>query len=189
LGKKKIEVTAEQIFDVNPYAKLQLFDKGLTKSNLNSFFERDFSPNLIFEVIDNFEMKILIRLKARERGIPVIMMANLGDGVLIDIERFDLDKKLQLFNGVLGDFPEEILAKPHEDVNKYAVQIVGKENIPQRAMESVTEIGKSLVGRPQLSSTVTIASGLATFLARKVALKESRWSGRKMLRIEDFFSA
>ncbi len=130
-------------------------------------------------------MKILLRLKARKLGIPVIMMANLGDGILIDIERFDLDKKTPIFNGVIGDLPEKILDNPDEDVNKYAVQIVGKENIPDRAIESVMEIGKTLIGRPQLSSTVTIAGGLATYLTRKIALKELNWGGRKMIKFDE----
>lgn len=187
LDRKKIDITAEQIYEINPYANLQLYDDGLTKENLSDFLEKDFTPNLIFEIIDNFEMKILLRLKARDLGIPVIMMANLGDGVLVDIERFDLNKKLPLFNGVLGDLPEKILDNPKEDVNKYAVQIVGRENIPERAIESVTEIGKTLVGRPQLSSTVTISGGLAAYLTRRIALKQLDWSGRKMIKFDEVF--
>jgi molybdopterin/thiamine biosynthesis adenylyltransferase len=188
LHEKKLDLTATQIYEINPYANLQLYENGLTKDNLESFLKKDFTPNLIFEIIDNFEMKILLRLKAREMGIPVIMMANLGDGILIDIERFDLNKKTPLFNGVIGDLPEKILDNPDEDVNKYAVQIVGKENIPERAMESVIEIGKTLVGRPQLSSTVTVAGGIATYLARKIALKQLNWGERRMIKFDEIFN-
>lgn len=186
VGLPKVDIASEQIYEINPYIKLELFPKGLTKDNLEKFFQ-DPIPQIIFEIIDDFEIKILIRQKARKLGIPVIMPANLGDSVLIDIERFDLDKSLPLFNGAIGDLPEKILENPLEDRNKYAVQIVGLENIPKRAIESVKEIGKTLVGRPQLSSTVTISSGILSYLAKSIVLGENISSGRYRIAFEDFF--
>lgn len=132
-------------------------------------------------------MKIRIRLEARKNKTPVVMLTSLGDNLLIDIERYDLEPNLPLFNGLIGKTPEEILSKPVrlEDKNRYAVQIVGKENVPQRAMESLKEIGKTLVGRPQLLSTITVGSGVAAYLAREIALGNNVQSGRKLI---SFFS-
>ena len=170
IGTPKIHIAAQQIYEINPYSKLHLFSEGLTKNVLKQFLTKNPKPRIIFEIIDDFEIKIHLRFMARSLRIPVVMLANLGDSVLIDIERYDLDKTLPLFHGVLGKLPEEILDNPNEDKNKYAVAIVGKENVPKRALESVREIGKTLVGRPQLASTITIGSGLASYLVRHLLL-------------------
>lgn len=189
VGKSKLQMTAEQIYEINPYAEFLLFEDGVTASTLSEFVTGDPIPRLIFEAIDDFEMKIRLRFKAREVGIPVIMLTNLGDSILIDVERYDLDRTTPLFNGLIGNVPEEIIAKPitEQDKQKYAVSIVGIENVPKRALESLSEINKTLVGRPQLMSTVTVAGGVAAYLARCIALHESVPSGRRLVKFEEVF--
>ena len=187
IGMKKIEIAMQKIYEINPYAEIHPFDKGLTKEYLSEFVHSNPKPRVIFEIIDDFEMKVLVRMEARKAGIPVITFANLGDSLLADVDRYDLDKNLPFFNGLLGDFPEEILDKPDEDKNKYAVKMVGIENVPPRAMESVKEIGKSLVGRPQLSSTVAMSAALGVFVTRKIILDENLPSGRSKVTFENFF--
>lgn len=187
VGVLKTEVTAQQVYDINPYAMLTVFSHGLTKDNLPSFLIENPVPRLIFEAIDDFEMKIRLRLAAREEMIPIVMLTNLGDRVLIDIERYDLDRTTPLFNGLIGKTAEEILSKPitEADKQRYAVQIVGKENVPKRALESLPEINKTLVGRPQLMSTVTIAGGIGVYLARRIALGEPVPSGRNIVKFAE----
>lgn len=186
IGLPKTDLIAQQIYEINPYANLKLYPKGLTKGNLDDFVNGNPKPKLIFEIIDDFEMKIRLRLKAKSKGIAVVMLTNLGDSILVDIERYDLDRKLSLFNGLLGKIPEEILGKPisESDKIKYAVEIVGKKNIPQKALQSLSEINKTLVGRPQLSSTVIAASGIASFLTRRLALGQSLPSGRQLISLD-----
>lgn len=188
VGTKKIDIVCRQVYEINPYANLYCFSEGLTKDNIKDFIYTDPKPKVIFEIIDDFQMKILLRLEARKAGIPVVMMANLGDNILIDIERYDLEPDLPLLNGLLGDLPEKILENPNEDRNKYAVQIVGIENVPTKALESVREIGKTLVGRPQLSSTVTIGGGLGVYLVRMVAMNRNLKSGRYKVKFDNLFS-
>lgn len=188
VGLKKLDIATQQIHEIDPYAKIFSYPEGLTKQNLKDFVNKNPKPKIIFEIIDDFEMKILLRIEARKMGIPVIMMANLGDSILIDVERYDQDKSLPLFNGIIGNLPEEILKNPSEDRNKYAISIVGRENIPQRALESVMEIGKTLVGRPQLSSTVTIGGGLASYLVRSIMLGRGLKSGRYKVVFDNLFN-
>ena len=189
IGEPKIKIISQQIYEVNPYAHLITFPKGLNKDSLGDFIENDPKPDLIFEEVDDFEIKIRIRIVAREAGIPVIMLTNLGDRLLIDIERYDLDRKIRIFNGLDGGIADQILSKPisEEDKKRYALQIVGLDNIPGRVVESVKEVGKTLAGRPQLMSTVSIGSGVAALLARKFALNEDLPSGRRLIKFDDIF--
>ncbi|TSC78751.1 MAG: UBA/THIF-type NAD/FAD binding protein [Parcubacteria group bacterium Gr01-1014_33] len=170
---KKIDLTARQIYEIDPFAEIITFEEGLSKDLLTSFLTHEPKPKVIFEIIDGFEMKIHLRALAREAGIPVIMITNLGDRVLIDVERYDLNRNLEFFNGRAGRLPYEMLAHPDittAEKHKYAVDLAGTSHIPPRALESVAEIGKTLVGRPQLASTVMTATGFSVYLAKKILL-------------------
>jgi pimeloyl-ACP methyl ester carboxylesterase len=188
IGKPKLSIVSEQLYEINPYINLIPYPKGLTKANVREFVWNNPTPNVIFEIIDDFELKILLRLEARQAGIPVISLANLGDSILFDVERFDLNPKLTLFNGVLGNLPETILNNPNADKHAYAVAMVGRDNVPPRALSSVAQIGKTLVGRPQLGSTVTVSSGLGAFLARKILLNAPLPSGRFKTSFDDIIA-
>jgi hypothetical protein len=190
LENKKIDITSQQIYEADPYMSLTLFDKGLNRESIESFVTGNPKPDLILEAIDDFEMKVRIRLVAKEAKVPVVMLTNLGDSMLIDIERYDTDEDLPIFNGLIGDDADEILSKPmtESDKQRYAISIVGKENVPPRAIASVMEINKTLVGRPQLMSTVTIGSGLAGFVTRKILLGDLAKSGRTKVSFEDFLN-
>lgn len=189
IGRPKIEITSQQIYEINPYADLRAFPDGVSNANLIEFVSGNPKPDLIFEAIDDFEIKIRVRMAAREAKIPIIMLTNLGDRMLIDVERYDENPKLEIFNGLIGKTAEEILSKPvaEADKQKYAVQIVGMENIPPRVLESVKQVGRTLAGRPQLMSTVTIGGGIAAMLARKVALNEGVSSGRRLVKFDEVF--
>ncbi len=187
IGKRKIDITAQQIYEINPYAKLELYDKGLKKEQLDKFLGGK-KPDVIFEAIDDFEMKIRVRIAAKKAKVPVVMLTNLGDSLLIDIERYDTEKNVKIFNGLIGDIGEQILKKPitEEDKKKYAIGIVGRKNIPERVFKSVLEVNRTLVGRPQLMSTVTVGGGIAAMIARKIILGEKIKSGRTRIVFDDY---
>ena len=60
-------------------------------------------------------MKMKLRFEARKKKIPLIMLTNLQDSVLIDIERYDQEDNLPIFNGRIGDLEEKILSS---DISK-----------------------------------------------------------------------
>lgn len=188
VNKPKIDIITEQLFNINPYLNIQAFEKGVKDENIDDFFTKDFQPKIIIELIDDFKMKVKLRIQARRRGIPLLMFTNLGDNILVDVERYDLNPKLELFNGLVGTTAEEILDKPISEEQKkdFAVKLVGRDHVPVRAIETLEEINKTLVGRPQLYSTVTAMSGIAAYLIRKIGLGEKVESGRKFIKLESF---
>src|SRR3989344_763684 len=193
VGMPKVRVVAQQLYEVNPYMNPVFFTDGLTKENLAQFVLEDPRPRLIFEIMDSFEMKIHLRTLARLHGIPVIMVTNLGDRLLMDVERYDLDPGIEFFNGRAGKVPYDILNKPDiapADKHRYAVLLAGgAKHIPRRALDSVAAIGKRLVGRPQLGSTVTISGGVGGYLSRKIALKENLRSESWLVDLDTIFGA
>jgi len=190
IGDPKIDIVQRQILEINPYVKISLFAEGLNTKNIKDFVTGNPKPKLIFEIIDDFKMKILIRKEAKKEKISVVMLTSLGDSVLVDIERYDTEPKTELFNGKVSEkILEKILNNKISEKEKhgYAMDIVGIENIPAKVKNSIEKIGDTFVGRPQLMSTVTVASGLAILIARKIALGEKIPSGRKLVELGEFF--
>lgn len=190
IGKRKIDITAEQVFEVDPYMDIVPFDKGLDKKVLDDFVSSDPKPRVIFEIIDSFEMKVHLRSLAREHKIPVIMVTNLGDRVLLDVERYDIEKDVEYFNGRAGRVPTDMLERPDittEDKHRYAVELAGVKHIPERALDSVKEIGKTLVGRPQLASSVTVAAGFCAYLTKKIILDPDFAGGSWLINFDGIF--
>ncbi len=189
IGDPKIDIVERQIFEINPYAKINSFSKGLNKKNLKNFLAGNPKLKLVFELIDDFEMKILLRKESRKHKVPVIMLTSLGDSVLIDVERYDTEPETKLFNGKVSErVLDKILAGSLSEKEKHqcAIDIVDGKNLPSKVKNSIKQIGKALAGRPQLMSTVTVASGMAVLLARKIALGEKLKSGRKLVKFNNF---
>lgn len=180
IGKPKITAAAEQIYEIDPYAQLKLYPHGIKQHDLEKF-KIDEAPQIIFDEIDDFEMKVRLRLFAREHSLPLIMLTSLGDNILIDIERYDSDKNQKPFQGIV---PESVLQKiltgevSEYDKIKYAVQLVGENYIPTRALGSLLEIRKTLVGRPQLASTIAMDGGIATLLVKMLFLDQPLSGGQ-----------
>lgn len=189
VGKNKITLAAQHIYELDPFLNVHQYAEGINSQNITGFFE-DPPLNIVVDEIDDFKMKVQLRMYAKKRRIPVIMFTSLGDNILVDIERYDTDAELQPFHGLLGNTPEEILQKDTittEDIRKFSVQLVGKEYIPTRALESVAEMGKSIVGRPQLYSTIAVDGGLAAYVIRQIILNNEPVSGRYFVNFAELF--
>jgi len=187
VGEPKTAITARDIYEINPYAQVETFEDGLTEENLDSFINGENKLNVVFDVVDNFAMKVRIRLAAKKAKIPVIMLTSLEDSVLVDVERYDLDPDAEIFHGLLGDITDDLLNKEMTEADKarYAMAIVGPEHISYRNLLSLSEVGKTLVSRPHLYGTVSIVCGLAAFITKRIALGEDMPSMRKHVRFSD----
>lgn len=181
VNEPKTSVTAREIYEINPYADVHVFGDGLNEKNLDDFINGDSALNIVFDVVDDFAMKVRLRLAAREAHIPVIMLTSLEDSILIDVERFDLDPSAELFHGLLGGITDKLLAgnMSEQDKARYAMAIVGPEHVSYRNLLSLSEVGTKLVSRPHLYGTVSIVCGLAAFIAKRIALGEDMPSMRK----------
>ena len=188
VGMSKLEIAVRRALEIDPYLEFVKYADGLTNENCEDFVSK--KPDVIFEAIDSLKIKIILRQKARECKIPIVMFTNLGDSVMVDIERYDLDKSTQLFNGRVGKDVIDIILKDEntkENVNKYVLGLVGVENIPLKALKSVKLIGKELVGRPQLASTVGVSGNLAAYVARRIILGKDVESGRYLFLFSQVF--
>lgn len=185
VGESKLSLISQTVWQINPFTQIFGFPNGVHDDSIESFLGTP-KPDILFDEIDDFYMKVRLRIEAKKRKIPLLMFTNLGDNVLVDIERYDTTPTQLPFHGLVGEgLLDSILeSRGHISIElqkKCAVQLVGIENIPERARNSVPLIGKELVGRPQLFSTLSIAAGLCGQVARNILLGRLQPSCRKLI--------
>lgn len=79
IGKKKLDVIAGRIRDINPKANIRFFADGVNRSNLNEFLEK---ADVYLDGLDFFVLKerLWVFNRLRELGIPGITVAPIGMG-------------------------------------------------------------------------------------------------------------
>ncbi|MFA6414664.1 MAG: ThiF family adenylyltransferase [Candidatus Paceibacterota bacterium] len=185
LGRKKTDLVREYIYQLNPYAEIETFASGVTAETMGAFLQ---GVDVLVEETDNLEIKIGLRLAARERGIPVVMATDNGDGVIVEVERFDLDRSTQLFNGALGDITlEEFKTFPPADLPKLATKVAGADLVVPRMLLSLKEVGHTLYSWPQLGDAATLSGIAIAYCLRKIALRESLGDGKMEINMDAIF--
>lgn len=195
LTQPKACMTAQQIYELDPYADLALYPKGLTEDNITEFFDGpparrsrgEGGPvlDVVIDEIDDLGMKIRIRQEAKKRRIPVVMATDNGDSGLLDVERYDLDPTLQPFHGRAGaDVAERVLGKklPLPEVGRIiGEQLVGWDIVESRMMASLLEIGKTIPTWPQLGGAALLNGVAVAVAVRKILTGQPLTSGRAIL--------
>ncbi len=185
LGLPKIEITARQIYALNPYAKIDLFPDGLTEKNIARFFVGPPKLDVVIDEIDNLAMKHLIRQYAKKHRIPVLMATDNGDNGLVDIERYDKNPKTRFFHGRMGGSTYEQLAKLDKfAAGKKIADYVGIENVSPRMLDSLKEIGKTMVSWPQLGGAALLNGSAVAYCARKILTNQPLPLNRMFVSLE-----
>ncbi len=185
VGLSKTIAVARQIYEINPYAVVEIFPEGLQEKNMSNFLS---GLDLLVEEMDNPYFKLKVREMAKPKGIPIIMAADNGDGIIVDVERYDLNKKLPILHGITGKMTAEHLKHVEpEDLPGVMARIAGAHLSTERMLESVMEVGKSIYSWPQLGNAATMCGSVLTFLAREIINGAKIPSGRTNFTVEEAF--
>ena len=164
LGLPKWVAICRGIAEVDPYFEVEVYSAGLTVENASEFFEE---LDLVCDACDQVAAKALIRSYARHNAIAVLMETS--DRGMLDIERYD-----QGVEGYLhGRISEEMLGDMLEAKDwtpEFFNAFIDVSQASQRGIQSLEEVGKTLVGWPQLYSDVAAGGAHATQAARKILL-------------------
>ena len=186
LGILKTEMTARQIYEINPYAKVELFSEGITKDNIDSFFEGPPKLDIVIDEIDNLAVKYLIREKAKKHKLAVVMAADNGDNGVLDIERYDEDPNLEFFHGRIGNVTYETLtALDKFGIGKTITMHIGPENVTQRMQASLLEMGKTIVSWPQLGGAALLNGSAVAYAVRKILNGEPLEGNRAIISLDE----
>jgi molybdopterin/thiamine biosynthesis adenylyltransferase len=185
VGEDKATVISNKIYEMNPYSTVACYG-AVTSSNIAGIFDKPWPLKLVVDEIDDIEMKVRIRAEAKKRHIPVVMATEIGDTIILDVERFDLEPSRPLFHGKLPGI-EDLLDRKIADYRewtKHAVSIIDPSNMSLKMQESVLKIGTTIVTHPQLGSTVMMTGGMIAFAAKSIALGNPLKSGRYVISLE-----
>ena len=186
LGLKKVEMTARQIYALNPYATVEIFPDGLTKDNLEKFFAGPPKLDIVIDELDTMGIKLLIREKAKKYNIAVAMGADNGDNIIVDIERYDLNPETKHFHDRLGAVTyEELSGLDKFGIGKTITKFLGPENITERMQQSLLEMGKTIVSWPQLGGAALLNGVAVAYCVRKILNKEQLESNRAIISLDE----
>lgn len=188
VGTKKAVLVARQIFEMNPYADILIYSDGLTEDNLDAVLD---GVDVVVEEMDNPFFKIRVREAAREKGIPVVMGTDNGDGIIADVERFDIESSRPILHGKLGTLTSSVFKNmAPRDLPKVAARIAGADLAVPRMLESVTQVGESLYSWPQLGTAANLCGSVVAYLARRIVLKDADiHSGRYSVSLDGIFES
>jgi molybdopterin/thiamine biosynthesis adenylyltransferase len=177
LGLSKVVIAAREIAEIDPYLKVKVYGAGIHKDNIDDFFTKDGTLDLVVEVCDGLDIKIESRFKARALGIPVVMDTN--DRGMLDVERFDLEPGRPILHGLAQDLdPDNIKSLTNEEKIPHILKMIGVESLSTRMKASMMEVEQSINTWPQLASSVVLGGALTTDVSRRIFLDQYRDSGR-----------
>lgn len=181
VGVNKAELIAQYIYQLNPYADIQIYKEGVTEGNMADFLE---GLDLLVEELDDIEMKLKMREEAKKRKMPVVMVTDNGDSVIVDVERFDLHPELVPFYGALTGFDVAEIKKSPQKMFEAMGRIIDISLVPPRVLNSVSEVGKTIYSWPQLASAATLSGVAIAYLVKRIALGENVKEGKSEINLD-----
>ncbi len=183
LGMFKVEMAAKRIYEINPYAELELFPEGLTMNTIERFFE---GLDIVVDELDNLAVKYLIRQHAKKNRLAVVMGADNGDNAVIDIERYDLDPETPFFHGRMGEVNYDMLSGLDKfGIGKMITKHVGPEHVTERMQQSLLEMGKTIVSWPQLGGAALINGAAIAYCVRKILCGQPLENNRALISLDE----
>ncbi len=188
LGEEKSKILARKLYELDPFLNLNLFSKGVNIENSDDFVRIDGQlVDVIVEEIDNIDMKIVLRKKAEQCKIPLFSITDNGDGVIVDIERYDKGYKFSDFAKrleSLGDKKNDVKLSSQE-IAQMVTKFIGAKDVELRMLDSVMEVGKTLYSWPQLGGAAVLSGVVGAYIIRQLVNDSDLDSGRYLVSLSD----
>jgi len=184
---QKTSVIKKQLQSINPYTTV-ISTEDTSHKKTEELFNKRPSLHIVVDAVDNLDSKVFLRKLAKKKKIPVLMATDVGDNILIDVERYDLLPQPDFFLGRVKNLDSiELSSLSEQDRRKIVINIVGFEHNSEQMLDSLFSIGTSLPTWPQLGATATIAGGILTTVIKKIILSEDIQSGRYVISLDETF--
>jgi len=192
IGINKTYLTAQQVYEINPFAKLEMFPKGITQENIENFLLKP-RIGVLVEEMDNLKLKVFIREKAKKFRIPVVMVTGNGENIILDVERYDKNPNLPLLNRYLRQAIIKKIARvnPQESTIQEKVLLardfIGARYLTERLRASFLQVGSKLAGIPQIAEASFMRGAVLCYAVRQIVLGAHVPSGRFFINLDDIF--
>lgn len=188
IGGNKTDVAARRVWELDPFANLHLWRRGIRREDIKEFILGAPRLDVFIDEMDDIALKILARTVCRAARIPVVMATDNGDGVIIDVERFDLEPARPIFHGRIRS-PKAASKLSREQFVALSSAIIDPAYFTARQKDSISKIGTQLSGVAQLGSAAAIAGATVAYAVRQIATQGAMPSGRYVLSCEQSLRA
>lgn len=176
VGLNKTVVAAHHIYEDNPFAEVTTLPEGVDEKNLEELIKAG-RVNCIVEEIDDMPFKIHARLLAMKYKIPVVMVTDNGDGVVLHVERYDLGHD-KIWGKPHAYYEEKLSEGPMTKEQAGAVimndVVGGVHRVDPKMIASVKRVlARELVSWSQLGSAAILGGVVATYAIKKIALQDA----------------
>lgn len=182
LGLEKTKIAKREILEIDPYSRVIQFDNGVDENNITDFLT---NLDLVIDESDDLRIKYIIRKQAKKIKIPVLMLTDNDDGVLLDYYPYHIEKSVPFFHGISDKEILDKLEKVGYDKRKIAglsSKIVGAKNISKRMEYSLDSVGKNIYSWPQLASAAFMAGSVGCYFIRMLAIGKNFNIKRSLIR-------
>ena len=186
IGRLKTDVAAANVWELDPFANLDLWSQGVNKKNLEKFILGKPKLHLFVDAMDSLDLKILARFICKKHKIPVIMITENGDNSILDVERYDKDKNLLPFQGRIGNARlSDFKNLNYKEWLRLASKIVGAEFLSPEMQSSILKLGRSIASVPQLSTSVSVGGAGAAKIIRRILCGKPMPTGRYLINLDE----
>ena len=133
IHKKKTEVVAERLKDINPNLDLKVFNVYLTEDNVEQFFLENI--DFVVDAIDTISPKVALIKKCIEKNIPFI--SSMGSGAKLDPSKVSITDISKTQYCTLAKVMRQRLKK--EGITKGVAVVSSIEEPKKEAVKLITE--------------------------------------------------
>lgn len=189
VGRTKTAVVQAELHRLHPELKI-ISESQPTLVAMEKLVTQKPPLTAVVDAIDSFEGKIWLRKLCQQHRLPLVSAADVGDNVILDIERYDQQPQPEFFLGRLGRIEQiDFGALSSAQRRALIIKLVGLEANSVSMLDSLSSIGSTLGTWPQLGATATLAGGLVATTLKKIFLNESIKSGRFILSLDSLLVA
>ncbi len=168
VGRYKTRVMEEKILDINPRAKVQIYEKFVLPENVSGFFGE--KPDFVVDAIDTVSAKVALALLAKEQDISIISC--MGTGNKLDPSAFEITDIYETSVCPLCRVMRRELKKRGVE----GLTVLYSKEAPV-ALSEDAEPGEGKNGRPAPGSVAFVPPAAGLMLAGYVIMKLCRGNG------------
>lgn len=177
VGLNKTDVVARRIYESNPFSRIHTLSEGINETNLESLLKTG-AIDCIVEEVDDMNFKIHARLLGMKYKVPVLMVTDNGDGVVLHVERYDLGHD-QIWGKPHSYYEEKLSKGPltKEQAGEIIMKDIvgGVHKVDPKMLKSVARVlARELVSWSQLGSAAILGGAIITYVVKQIALGEGR---------------
>ena len=173
IGLNKAVVAARHIYEGNPFANVRAYTDGISADKLETLLAGK-EIDCILDEVDDMPFKIHCRQLAMKYRIPVVMVTDNGDGVVLHVERYDLGHS-KIFGKDFSYFESKLNAPMTKETAGRMIMediVGGISFVDPRMLSSVQRVLKhELVSWSQLGSAALLGGVVATIAIKDIVLQ------------------